>query len=319
MNFLKNNQNTGVGGHNMNNMNNEMKMEKMYQEYDELMTKKTMYSAVMENGKKENCISDRNEQNVNLNNNDTKMFNNVLGGDNEKKSPANLADITIFDNEGNLNLREMQMPLIFLYVGKCASGKSVAIKNLIYNYSKLNYFKFILAIIPSKFNNDYTYLPDKYVIENYDEKYLQNYFNKLRQFKQKNGFIPANALIIDDSLGAVNFYSGFWSHLFSCYRHYKTTIIFGTQALSGKGGISTLLRQVCNIACCYRNVYNDNIEGLYKAFGSVMDNYDEFKEAFLNVTSQKYHSLMFCNDKNSKEESYYDYISDLAPNFKLNY
>lgn len=306
----------------MNFQNNQnYDIDKLNEEYDDIMTKKTMYNAVMKNDKNdknENCITDRSNNNFNSHN-DTKIFTNSFNTNTEKKSPANLADVEIFDNEGNLNLQDMKFPLIYLFVGKPASGKSVAIKNLIYNYSKLGYFKFILAVVPSKFNSGYEYLPDKYVIENYDEKYLQNYFNKLRDFKKKNGFIPENALILDDILGSINLYSPFWQHFFSTYRHYKTTVIFGSQTITGKGAISTLLRQVCNICCMYRNVFQDNIEQLYKAFGGLMEDYDEFKNTFLSITSERYHSLMFVNDKDSKENTYYDYISDVAPNFKLNY
>jgi len=295
-------------------------MENLNLEFNNILQQKSMYNAVEKDKSnlQKNIMETRQRKDVNIKtDDDISLSQNITLPKTTK--PSNLADTVIFDDEGNLNLQDMMFPLIFLFVGKTASGKSVAIKNLIYNYSKLSYFKFILAIVPSKFNSGYDYLTDKYVIESYDENYLKNYFNKLKEFKKKSGFIPENALILDDVMGAINLYSPFWQHFISTYRHYNCTIIFGTQSLTGKGGVSTLLRQCCNVCVMYRNVFHDNIENLYKAVGGLMDNYEEFEKTFLSVTSTKYHALMFCNDRESKEETYYDYISEVAPDFKLNY
>lgn len=311
---------------------NNLDIDKLNNQYDDLMTKKTMFNAVEADklNLNRNVMHNRsNQSNINIdvnnqvylskNNNESVSKYTKHEEIMKKSKPSNLADIEIFDDDGNLYLENMQFPLIYLFVGKCASGKSVAIKNLIYNYSKLNYFKFGIAIVPSKFNSGYDYLPDKYVIESYDEGYLKNYFNKLREFKKKAGFIPENFLVLDDILGSINLYSSWWQHFFSTYRHYNCTVIFGSQSITGKGAISTLLRQVCNICVMYRNVFHDNIEQLYKAFGALMENQDEFEKIFLNVTKTKYHALLFANDRDTKQNSYYDYISEVAPDFKLNY
>lgn len=295
-------------------------MENLNLEFNQILQKKSMYDVVEKDKTdlQKNVMENRQRKDVDIKTDgDVSISKNITLQKPTKSS--NLADNIIFDDEGNLNLQDMMFPLIYLFVGKTASGKSVAIKNLIYNYSKLGYFKFILAIVPSKFNSGYDYLPDKYVIESYDENYLKNYFNKLKEFKKKSGFIPENALILDDVMGSINLYSPFWQHFISTYRHYNCTIIFGTQSLTGKGGVSTLLRQCCNVCVMYRNVFHDNIENLYKSVGTLMDSQDEFEKTFLSVTSTKYHSLMFVNDRESKEESYFDYISEVAPDFKLNY
>jgi hypothetical protein len=203
----------------MNIADNKLDIDKLNNQYDDIMTKKTMFNA-MEADKlnlNKNVIATRTHGNINIDannqvylsrNNDNKKHEENI----KKSNPSNLADVQIFDYDCNLYLENMQFPLIYLFVGKCASGKSVAIKNLIYNYSKLNYFKFGIAIVPSKFNSGYDYLPDKYVIESYDEAYLKNYFNKLREFKKKSGFIPTNFLILDDILGSINLYSSWWQH-----------------------------------------------------------------------------------------------------------
>ena len=304
--------------------NNTKETENICNDINETMSKKTIFDATQKYQNNNQQYTDNvtgTDPSENIGKNNQVSLSSILGGNKTELKPkhSNLADVQIFDNYGNLYLENMLFPLIITAVGKTASGKSVAIKNLIYNYAKLGYFKFILAIVPSKFNCGYDYLPDKYVIESYNENYLKNYFTKLKEFKQKSGFIPANALILDDVMGSINFYSPFWQHFISTYRHYNCTVIFGTQSITGKGGVSTLLRQCCNICIMYRNVYQDNIKNLYESFGTLMENHDEFTKTFLNVTSIKYHALMFVNDREDKESSYYDYISEVAPDFKMNY
>jgi hypothetical protein len=231
---------------------------------------------------------------------------------------ATLEDDEIFDNEGNLNM--ICKPLIICSTGKCGVGKSYLIKQLIYNYSKVNYFKFGLAFVSTKFNGGYDYLPDQYVIENYNEQYLKNYIDKLKDYKKKKGNIPPSFICLDDVVGHVNFYSPFWSNLISTYRHLNLTIILGTQSVSVKGGVSTLFRQMVNVCFMFRTLYKDTIEAYYKAFGALCEDLDEFEKMFLQVTSERHACLMFVNDKHSKEDSYYSYK---APSddvkFKLKY
>jgi hypothetical protein len=254
----------------------------------------------------------------NVNNENMEVKNTLLVDDKNKSKGATLEDDDIFDNEGNLNL--ICKPLIICSTGKCGVGKSYLIKQLIYNYSKLNYFKFGLAFVSTKFNGGYDYLPDQYVIENYNEQYLKNYIEKLKDYKKKKGIIPASFIILDDIVGHVNFYSPFWSNLISTYRHLNLTIILGTQSISVRGGVSTLYRQMCNVCFMFRTLYKDTIEAYHRAFGALCEDLNEFEKMFLEVTSERHACLMFINDKHSKEDSYYSYK---APNndskFKLKY
>jgi len=235
----------------------------------------------------------------------------------QNSTGATLEEDEMFDEDGNFQI--IEKPLIICALGKCGVGKSYLIKSLIYNYSKKRYFKFGLCIVSTKFNGGYNYLPDKYVIENYNEAYLKNYIDKLKTYKKTRGHIPPSFLILDDIVGNVNFYSAFWQNLITTYRHLNLTIILGTQALSSKGGISTIFRQMCNMCFMFRTVYHDTIEGMYKAFGGLCENMDEFQDMFLETTSLKFQCLLFVNDKNSKEDSYYSYIAPKVPEFKLNF
>jgi len=237
----------------------------------------------------------------------------------EKKSTgATLESDQIFDEDGNFILPEK--PLIIACLGKCGTGKSHLIKSMMYNYAKKTYFKFGIAIVPTKFNHSYDFINDKYVIENYSETYLKNYIDKLKNYKKTRGYLPPNFIILDDTLACVNLYSSLWTHLISTYRHLNLTIILGTQSLSARGGVSTLLRQMVNMAFLFRTVYKDTIKACAEAFGNLCDDYHEFEDMFLQTTSVKHTCLLFVNDKPSKEESYYSYIAPSStPNFRLKF
>lgn len=101
----------------------------------------------------------------------------------------------------NLKLK----PAIYLFIGKPASGKSFALKSLMFDFQKAKYFKFILAFCRTKFNHGYDWLPDEYVDDKYSDDKLLTHIEKLRAFRKKSGKeCPPNALIFDDLLGTVD-------------------------------------------------------------------------------------------------------------------
>jgi hypothetical protein len=98
----------------------------------------------------------------------------------------------------NLKLK----PAIYLFIGKPASGKSYALKSLMFDFQKAKYFKFILAFVRTKFNHGYDWLPDEYVDDKYSDQKLLTHIEKLRAYRKKSGKeCPPNALIFDDLLG----------------------------------------------------------------------------------------------------------------------
>lgn len=247
-----------------------------------------------------------------------KQQNNENDNNTKSYSDPTLAEDTLFDNEGEFILP--QKPLIITILGKPGTGKTYLIKSLIYQYSKIKYFKFGICICRTKFNHGYDYIPDKYVYDNYDENFLTNYFTKLKQYKEKTGKIENNFLIIDDCLGSINFYSPFWSHLISCFRHYRVTIFLAAQSITGRSSTSSLLRECTNLSYMFKTVYQPSIHALYESYGGLMDNYQEFQDTLFAVTEQKHHCLMFANDRDGKDNSYFSYVApENVPDFKLKY
>src|SRR4051794_25075941 len=116
-------------------------------------------------------------------------------------------------------------PEIIALFGRPASGKSHAIKALIYTMAKKGKMKFGLCICPTAFTGDYAYLPKKYVWDEYDEGKLEKYVEWLRNKRKKLGDkMPPNFVILDDLLGRIDWNSKFWSSWIATFRHTNTTI-----------------------------------------------------------------------------------------------
>ena len=213
-------------------------------------------------------------------------------------------------------------PEIVVLLGRPETGKSYAIRSLIYQYAKAGLLQFGVCITPTKYNGTYTYLPDKWVWEGYDEERLEKYIVALRrkqgELKKKGKELPPNFVILDDCLGTINMQSAFFSNWIACFRHTNTTVFITAQSLKGKG-TSTLLRDCTTRALMYRTNFKIAMQGLYDAYGQVFEDYDEFKEHFQAATQEQYHCLVFENNKDSFEETYYGWKAEEVPDFQLKY
>ena len=207
-------------------------------------------------------------------------------------------------------------PGIYVYLGKPASGKSFAVKNMIYDMAKCGYLKHVLCICRTKYNHDYGYLPDRAVWENYDEERLGAYLKRLQE-RTAAGKCPPNAIIFDDLLGTIPMYSAFFMNLIACHRHTNTSLFFTAQSL--KRGLGTVLRECTNYAFMFRNINHDSLEAMWHNFGGLFKTCDEFKALLLDVTKEKHVCLLFVNNQNSIGESYFKFRAKPTPQFTLKY
>ena len=56
---------------------------------------------------------------------------------------------------------------IISLIGTCGSGKSFLLRNLIYQFSKTNMFKFGTVFTGTSFNTDYDFMPEDSVHDDY--------------------------------------------------------------------------------------------------------------------------------------------------------
>ena len=198
-------------------------------------------------------------------------------------------------------------PNILLFIGKPKSGKSHAIKSIMYNYAKMKHFKFGYVFVSTKYNHEYDYLPDKWVGDKYSDKNLEKYIKYLENMMSQVGSMPPNFLILDDLLGRINFYSPEVVHFLSTFRHTKTTVFLTSQYLGARGS-STALREYANYVFIWRSTSGASVNLLYSSFGQFsnanqrkqFENINDFVKLLLEATDldkeeAKYRCLLLIN------------------------
>ena len=80
--------------------------------------------------------------------------------------------------------------------------------------------------------------------------------------------------------------------------------------------ISTLLRELTDVAFIFRTRFKNSLESLYNAYGQLLENENEFNQVLNTATKEKFSCLVYKARKEDKEESY---SSFQAPKDDLKY
>ena len=205
---------------------------------------------------------------------------------------------------------------IISIIGTCGSGKSFLLRNMIYQFSKKNFFKFGCVFTGTSFNTDYEFMPEGSVHSDYSEEKLEKYITTLRTWLEMHPGekLPPNFLILDDLLGKMKPNTNSFSSLVSTFRHFNMTIFITSQYMVRN--ISTLLRELTDVAFIFRTRFKNSIECLYNAYGQLLDNQDEFSQVLNTATKETFSCLVYKARKEYKEESY---SSFQAPKIDVKY
>ena len=211
-------------------------------------------------------------------------------------------------------------PRIIVCVGKPRSGKSNAVRYfLLKNILNKRKFKFGIVFTRTKFNDDYNYIPDKYIYTEYKPELLKKYMDGLEKLKKKSGNIPPNFVIMDDQQGLLNRQDSILTNFVSSHRHFNTSCFFNFQYLFGA---SPLLRECTTHAILFNSKGLRTINGLFENFGMLFDNVQQFKDYFLKNTKKHYTAIMYEQSENKKKNNYKRFkapdMTDFK-NFKLQY
>jgi hypothetical protein len=237
----------------------------------------------------------------------------------ETEPTSNTIKSIYFDN--NAEIVFPKTPQCMMFVGKPSSGKSFAVKNILYRYLKEGYYKFGIVVSPTaNFSGDFDFLPQSSIWSKYDEARVLKYVGKLAEYRQQhnNQLPPPSFLLFDDCLGQINFYSPEFSNFLACFRHYNLSIYFVSQYLSGFGS-STLLREITTASFIFQTQFENSLKVLYKAFGGILGDYDSFKDLIQKIGERKHHCVLYIANQNTKETTYYDFIASPVPDFKVNF
>lgn len=200
---------------------------------------------------------------------------------------------------------------ICVFLGKPKQGKSWALNwALLKNTVDNKIFKYGIVFTRTKFNGNYDFLPEEYVYEDYDPMILQQYLDGLKQLSPEE--IQPSFIIFDDIQGVLSSQDPVLISLNACHRHYKISIFYCFQYIYGRGS-TPVLRECTTMAFIFNSKGERTLRAIYENFGQLFDNFQEFKDYFLALTSEKYTAMLYIQDIDNKEENY---LSFKAPSPK---
>lgn len=208
----------------------------------------------------------------------------------------------LFDND--------KRPFFMVACGKSMKGKSHFIKFLITDRFKQGKLKFALVFTTTKFNKDYDFLPEKSIMEGYDEEILEQYVNNLKQVREKEGKVEPNVIIFEDCVGILNNQTNFFTNWVSMCRHLNTSVILSGQYLLGRNAISPICREQITHCLMFQSRTKRTIEALYNSFGGLFDSEKLFKEYFFQATKQPYTAMLYIEQEDDIDKNY---ITVIAP------
>ena len=202
---------------------------------------------------------------------------------------------------------DLSKEAVLLFCGKPRRGKTNAIRFLLTKHSLDKFqgcanYQFGLVFTRTKFNHDYDFLPDEYVIEGYDEEILAKYLQGLEDAIAKGQKAPKNFIVFDDLIGLLSKNDPFLTNFLSTARHTNTQIYLATQHL--KTGASTTLREVCTHAIIFGSKTYNTTQSLFENFGGLFKNVNDFRKCLQETTKEPYTAMLYLQDEDNIQNNY---------------
>lgn len=194
---------------------------------------------------------------------------------------------------------------LFSFVGTSKGGKSFTLRSLLYEYSKINYFQFGIAITGKGITTEYEYLPGACRWGKWDEGRFRDYIQDLETAAQR-GPVPPNFIILDDLLGVIPHNAGWFKNWISLSRSFSTYVFITMQNLTQ--GASTTVRLQTDFAIMFHCQDAGYVKMLYEKWGMATSpgrKFADFQSTLHAVTSQS-HTCLFYNKhiKTSAQDAY---------------
>jgi len=165
-------------------------------------------------------------------------------------------------------------PSIYVFVAAPDSGKSHAVRYLLYRLFQKGLFKDGIIITGSKCNGDFEgLLDDSRIWDGWDQQRFEDYHADLKDRTasvraKSNRKLSPNFIVFDDLMGIL---SGArvpdcFNHFISTHRHTNTWVFFLTQSI--ENGVPTRLKNMTNFAFACQQEDKDMCHAVYKAFGN---------------------------------------------------
>ena len=172
-------------------------------------------------------------------------------------------------------------------------------------------FNFGAIFTGTKFDrNDYSYIPEEYIIQGYEENVLQNYLEGISKYIEKYGSAPLSFLVFDDLLYLISSMDKYFMNFLGNMRHYNIVVLFAVQFL--RTGIP-VLRELTDYALIFKSNRHDTLKAIYNEFGTLFETFKEFKEHFFEITREPFTAMLY--DRNLELED--NYLKFTAPDLSL--
>lgn len=203
-------------------------------------------------------------------------------------------------------------PQLMFIVGSPGKGKSVYIKNLIYDLTTQGKLHYGIVMCPTIFNGAYDYIPEDYRYASYDEDVIRKLMKGQKKLRESD--IEKQAFIIfDDCIGTAEWNSKLMKELCTTYRHLRITVIIATQY---SYSIPPLIRSCTSVAIIFKPPNEPQVKALLQCFFHDYSDVADLKQEFDKL--QKYEFIrVWCNK--SIEEGRYEIDKAEMKNFNLNF
>lgn len=163
----------------------------------------------------------------------------------------------------------ISIPSNSLFIGCTNSGKTHSFTYLFKTIAcKFNYG--ILISPTANLNYDYDFMPSEYIHEEFNEEIIKNIImiqdNKVKLAMKKYGendyknYVPNCFIIIDDSIGLINFQHSIFNSLFAKSRHLFISIFVLIQHVNA---LSPCIR-INSSYICITKISDNNIDTIFK-------------------------------------------------------
>lgn len=175
---------------------------------------------------------------------------------------------------------------LYVSVGKSGRGKTHWVVWLLtcMLHRPISPLKFGLVFVKTKYKHSYKFIPEKAIIQGYNELVLRRYILNLEREYEKTGWVAPNFIVFEDLTGILNNQTDWFTNWLATFRHLNTSIFINSQYLTGRKAISPITREQTNFAFMFNSKTRRTIENLWESYGQLFPTVKEFKQYFFENT-----------------------------------
>lgn len=190
-----------------------------------------------------------------------------------------------------------EKPFVMVLTGKMKSGKSHLLNFILSKETRnkprdnvYNNFQYGLIFSKTLFNDNFDFMPKKYLYSNYNEQALKNLLD-IQAGIRRAGKVPPPAVIVFDDMIVNDFRSKFFESLIFNHRHYNTSVILCSQYCNA---IPADIRSVATYAIVFKQRGKLSINACYESYLQL--GFDRFLDAKEYINQLEQYEFIFVDN-----------------------